>query len=253
MTTQPVVQPDVVSVGTTLPAVETLPEPSPEEIRISELITKKIAEETAKFATSLEAARREIQSTKDRATTEIAAATRRARLAEGALGATRTQLQQLDPDVAKEMELAEYRAREAGRAGIEQEEAVKQQQATFHGQFYSNISQFITGLGVDPNDSRIDWGSDSPNYLEAQRRVLESVSKIQKEKIQTTQSGLEKRLKDLEAKIKQANIEVNAVETAASVGAVAGSDAEFVKKFGDGTIPISKANIDRYNKITKSY
>ena len=221
-----------------------------QEARVNQMIANATAQA---IADAKELGKRELQRAQDRNKAELSRAEQRARLAEGSLYATKAQLQQLDPDVAKEMELAEYRAREQGRAGIEQEEAMKQQQAVFHGQFYSNLSQFITGLGVDPADKRIDWGGDSPNYLEAQRRVLDSVSKIQKEQIQTTRGGLEKRLKDLEAKIKQANIEVNAVETTASAGAAAGSDAEFIKKFGSGELPMDKANVDRYNKITKSY
>ena len=249
MTTDTVVQPDVVSAGTPLPTVVAPLEPSPEE-RMAALVEQKVAEAIAR---STEAAKREIQSTKDRATAEVNAALRRASLAESTLGEARTHLQDVDPEVAKEMELVELRSREKGRKAMEQEEAMRQQQIAFHEQFHSNLIQFIAGLGVDPSDKRIDWGSDSPNYLEAQRRVLDSVSKIQKENIQTMQSGLEKRLKELEAKVGQANIEANSVATTTSPGVVAGSDAEFVKKFASGELPASRANVERYQKIQSSY
>ena len=232
-----------------LPTVVAPLEPSPEE-RMAALVEQKVAEAIAR---STEAAKREIQSTKDRATAEVNAALRRASLAESTLGEARTHLQDVDPEVAKEMELVELRSREKGRKAMEQEEAMRQQQIAFHEQFHSNLTQFITGLGVDPSDKRIDWGSDSPNYLEAQRRVLDSVSKIQKENIQTMQSGLEKRLKDLEAKVGQANIEANSVATTTSPGVVAGSDTEFVKKFASGELPASRANVERYQKIQSSY
>ena len=247
---QTVVQPDVVTPVTPSPAVVTPPAvPSPEEA-MATLIEQKVAEAIAK---STELAKREIQSVKDKATAEVQAAQRRTRFAEGTLTSTRQQLQTLEPDVAKEMELAELRAREQGRLTMEQEEASTRQQLEFHQQFQSNLTQFITGLGVDPADKRIDWAGDAPNYLEAQRRVLDSVSKIQKANIQTLQSGLEKRLNALENKSKQVDIEANSVSTATSPGVVAGSDAEFTKKFGAGDLPLTKENVERYNKITKSY
>ena len=214
--------------------------------RIQAEVAKAVAKET-------ELARREIQSVKDRSTREVEQALRRTRLAESTQSAMRSSLKDLDPDIAKEMELTQLRAKEQGRVALDQEERIARQQTEFHNQFQSNLTQFITGLGLDPADKRIDWGNDAKNYLEAQERILNSVSKIQKENIQTAQSGLEKRLKDLEAKMNQANIEANSVNTAASGGAATGSDAEFLKKFGAGEIPADKENVSRYKKIIKTY
>ncbi len=224
----------------------------------AEAIQKMIEEATTKaVAAAKDIGRRELQSEQDRNRAEALRAQRRAQLAESTLGAARIHLQGVDPEAAKELELAELRAKEQGRTVQEQEEAAAEQQKQFHQQFNSNLNQFITGLGVDPTDKRIDWAGDAPNYLVAQQRILESVSKIQKENIQTMQTGLEKRLKDLEAKVgkvaEEANIEANSVSTTTSLGVVAGSDAEFVKKFGNGELPMSKANVDRYNKIIKNY
>jgi hypothetical protein len=90
--------------------------------------------------------------------------------------------------------------------------------------------------------------------LVAQRRVLASVTKIQKDKVQTIQSGLEKRLKELEEKTKSTvNREANSVPTTPSGGVVSGSDKDFLAKFASGDLPLSKENLDRYNKIKKSY
>ena len=235
--------------GTVPPAVATPPEPSPEE-KIAALIERKVTEA---IAVAIEPAKREIQSVKDKATREVADAQRRARASEGTLTAVYSHLKTVDPEVAKELELAELRAKEQGRLTMEQEEVMTKQQLEFHQQFHSNLTQFITGLGVDPADKRIDWAGNAPNYLEAQQRVLDSVAKIQKETIQTTQSGWEKRLKDLEDKVKQANVEANTVDTTTSPGVVAGSDAEFLRRFASGDIPLTKENVDRYNKIQSSY
>ncbi len=217
-----------------------------------EKVRQMIAEATAKAVVEAkEIGKRELQAAQDRNKAEMAKEQRRAQIAESALGAARTQI--TDPDIANQLELAALRAKEQGRMTLEQEEAMVRQQQEFHQQFQGNLTQFITGLGVDPKDNRIDWATDAPNYLDAQRRVLESVSKIQKENIQAMQSGMEKRLKDLESKVSQVNVEANSVETTTSAGVVAGSDAEFIKKFGAGDLPMTKANVDRYNKIQSQY
>jgi len=218
------------------------------QAQIDTLIQQKVAEAMSQ---ATEQAKRELQSIKDKSRAEIETAARRARLAEGTLGAVKTQLQGIDPDMAKEIELAELRAKEQGRSTLEQEEAAVRGQAEFHQKFLDNLSEVVTSMGIDPSDKRIDWAQDAPDYLIAQRRVLDSAQKIQKEVLQAKESVMEKRLKDLEAKVGQANIEVNSDSTAASEGA--GSDAEFVKGFGSGDIPMNKANVDRYNKIINSY
>jgi len=236
-------------VSTTEPvSTEEVPKEPPAltEERVQQLI----AEATMKaVGQAKEAGRRELQGQQDRNRAEVESANRRAKFAEDTLKTTRTRLSESDPDTAKEMELEEYRAREKGRQTQEQVEAQQRQQVEFHSQFQSNLTQFITSLGVDPKDGRIDWGDDAPNYLEAQRRVLESATKIQKENIQTEKEGLEKRLKDLEAKV---NEEANSVETT-SGGVVAGSDTEFIKKFASGELPYTKGNKARYEKIQNTY
>jgi len=227
------------------PAGEKPAEISQEE-KLAELIQQKVATEIAK---ATEASRREIQSVKDKARAEVESALRRAHAAEYTMGATRTQLQSLDPDVAKEMELTEFRVKEQNRAIAEQEEQSRRVQTEHHQQFFTGLANYITGLGIDIQDQRIDWAQNASNYYEAQNRVLDSVAKIQKGNTQTTQGGLEKRLKDLEAKLAQAGIEANSVDTTTSPGVVTSSDTEFVKKFGSGDLPMTKENVDRYNKI----
>lgn len=195
------------------------PEPSAEE-KMTAMIQAEVAKAVAK---ETELARREIQSVKDKSKAEVESALRRVRLAESTAEATRRSLQSLDPDTAEKVELAGYRAKEQGRQSLEREDVARRQQEEFHQQFHSNLTQFITGLGVDPADQRIDWAGDATNagnYLEAQRRVLDSVSKIQKENVKVTESNLDKKIKEAEARIakKLGYDEVNSVSTAASVG-----------------------------------
>lgn len=238
------------------PTAETLPEPAkPAEPQplTAEAVQQMIAEATARaVAEAKELGRRELQGEQDRNKAELARAQRRAQVAESTLGTARRQLQSADPETAKEFELAELRAERQGRMTMEQEEAMMRQQAEFHQQFHTNLTQFITGLGVDPNDQRIDWAGDASNYLDAQQRVLDSVSKIQKENIQATQSGLEKRLKELEAKVGESTTEANSVDTT-TPQVVAGSDAEFIKLWGSGELPSTKENFERAQKIQSQY
>jgi len=243
------------------PAGEVAPtttKPSETQPLTAEAIQKMVEEATAKaVAQAKDIGRRELQSEQDRNKAALLKAQREAGLAQNTLRTTRARMQSIDPKLAEEMELAELRSKDFAYQQAEQEEALIKQQTEFHNQFQSGLTQFVTNLGLDPKDTRIDWAGDAPNYLAAQQRVLDSVAKIQKENMQTMQSGLEKRLKEIEAKVGKvstdANIEANSVNTTTSQGVVAGSDAEFVKKFGTGELPMTKANVDRYNKIQNTY
>mgnify|MGYP001590950775 CR=1 FL=1 len=213
-----------------------------------EILNQKIAEAVAKAVTAeTERARREIQSTKDKARAEVESAQRRAKLHEDTLGAVRSRLQTADPEVAKELELAELRAKDQARGTFEQEEAQRQAQDAFLSDFYAAQTQFVESLGIDPKDKRIDWAGDASSPLEALKRIQTSVAGIQKETIQTLR-GLEKRLQDFDKQQKTANIEANSVTTAAPAGA-AGSDAEFMKRFASGEIPLTAVNVKRCNEI----
>ena len=193
--------------------------------------------------------RRELQSEQDRNKADLARMQRRARIGEETLGAVRFRVRETDPEMADKIELEELRIRERGRATLEQEESAKTYQEEIVNRFQTNMTQFITDLGIDPTDKRIDWATDAPDLLTAQQKILASTTKIQKENQQTLQTGFDKRLKELEAKIGKVDVEANSVSTAASAGAVAGSDAEFIKKFGAGEIPLNKINKERYEKI----
>lgn len=234
----------------TTPVVEPTPLTTEQEAKVTQMI----ADATAKAVTEAkDLGKRELQSSQDKNRAEVAKAERRARLAEGTLGATHTQLQTLDPEAAKEMELAQLRAEKAGRLTLDQEATLAQQQEVQGKALQDSLTAHLAALGIDPNDKRIDWAGDSANYVQGRSRFDVSVAQIVKEDKQTMQTGLEKRLKDLETKMTASGIEANSVSTAASPGVVAGSDAEFMKKFGAGELPTSKENLERVAKIQNSY
>ena len=228
-------------------------EPVVEQPLTKEAVAKMVEEATQKVLTQAkEQGRRELQSAQDQNKAERIKAERRAKIMENTLESAQKRLAQVDPDAAKELELTTYREQAKGATVVEQEEQQKAAQEAFHTQFTTGLTQFISSLGLDPTDQRIDWAPTAPNYLEAQKRVLDSVAKIQKEKLQTVAS-LEKELKDLKAKANQTNKDNNSVSTSTSQGVVAGSDAEFIAKFASGDLPVTKANMDRYNKIKATY
>ena len=233
------------------PESQTTPAPAP---LTKESVAQMIADATATaIEQAKELGKRELQGAQDRNKAEIARAERRANIAEAALKGARTHAQSIDPEVAKELELAELRAREQGRTQYEQEELTAESQEKFHVEFLARQQKFITDLGIDPKDKRIDWAGDAKDYLEAMERVQGSVAKIQKENVKTLQDKLDARLKSLEAKVNQANTDANSVNTELPGGAPAGSDAEFMKQFGAGTVPATKENVARVQKIQNSY
>jgi hypothetical protein len=225
-----------------------------EEALTLEKVQKMIADATTEaVAQAKDAGRRELQSQQDKNKAEMARAERRAKSAEAALKATQKTLEELDPDAASKVEIARYKAQEQEQSLTEQqEETIKAQQA-FHQQFQNNLTQFVTSLGIDPKNEKIDWAEDAKNYLEAQQRVLKSVADIQSETLKGYKD-LEKRLKDSDKKkAEEEKKEINSVDTATSAAEIARmSDNDFYKKFGSGELPYTKENKERADKIAKS-
>jgi hypothetical protein len=197
--------------------------------------------------------RRDLQSQQDRNKAALSKLQRENESTRASLQVARQRLQVTDPEAFREVENTELRIREQQRAQEEQQEQMSAQQKEFHEQFRSRQEKFITGLGLDPKDPDIDWADDAyPNYLEAMSRTLDSVGKKQVAKTQATTSSMEKRLKELEAKVAGANIEANSVTASASSGAPTSADSDFLKKFASGDLPLSKENLKRYDAIQSS-
>lgn len=212
---------DVSKEGTPAPQVAgttPAPQPSPEEQKIAELVNKKVTEEIAKVLTAeTEKAKREIQSVKDKGRAEVEAAQRRARFAETTLEATKRKVNELDPSIGAEIELARYRAEDEARRQQELSESAQRQQAEFHEQFTSSLRETIVDMGIDPEDKRIDWATDSPNYLDAHKRVMKSAAKIKRESEIALQESVKKQLKESEDKIRR-DLGVNSVDTSGGTG-----------------------------------
>jgi len=245
MTDEPVVQPDESSkegeaskeeVGK---ETEQQPQPQP----LTEERIKQIVAEATTVAT--EVAKREIQSVKDKARQEVEDAQARTGFAEDALAGLG---KDADPEA---VELAKLRASDTYHRKMGAAQAQRQQAETFDKGFQENMTQFITQVGVDPNDKRIDWGADARTYLDKQQRILTSVGKIQQENqtsIQKTlQDNVTQQIKDAEVRIRK-DAGLDTEETGVSPG-ISGTDADFIDKFGKGELPYNKENVERANKL----
>lgn len=206
-----VVQTDEVPKGTestgdeTPKGEETPPQPLTEE-RIRQIM----AEER-------EVSKREIQSAKDKATSEVEKAQRRAQAAEGTLADYDKGLGELDPDQAArikaEAQLKTYQRKEF-------EDAQKQAAQQAINDFEGTLSEHITDLGLDPNDERLDWGKELPvntqgYFYTRQSRFLKSVAKIQKEDARVAEEKRSQTIQDKETELRK---EVDSVDTSASGG-----------------------------------
>jgi len=226
---------DVTTEGTTLPEVET---PQPLSLT-EEQINTKISEAVSK---ELEIAKREIQSAKDKSTAEVTSALKRAKLAETTLQSMRGSLKEADPEVAQTLELAELRARDQHYKESEGQDYARQQQTVFDQSFHTQMNQFIVGMGIDPNDPKIDWGTDATNYLDKQQRILSSLGGIQKANSKTAEEKRSQEVKELEAKLRK-ELGLDSVDTSSPVGT--GSDQAWLERWGNGDIEATPQNLKK--------
>lgn len=239
MADEKVVQPDATSEkGEALPEeAEKQPQQQSLEEQIKQL-TDKLAEET-------NLSKREIQSFKDKALREIESAQARAGLAEDTLAGLE---KDADPEAA---EIARLRARDVQYRKMGAITQQRQRTEAFDKSFQENMNQFITQMGVDPNDKRIDWGNDARDYLNKQQRILTSIGSIQQEDRGKEKRALEdsvtQQIKDAEVRIRK-DAGLDTEETGVSPG-ISGTDADFIDKFGKGELPYTKENVDRANKL----
>jgi len=209
-----------------------------------------IEEQIAKaMGTQTEAFTRKIQSATDKAVARIQReADTTARITEDAMAALDATTGE-DTDVAKPKTRAQDQYRSQLETRRQQEAAIKQTVDAFE----SNIRQHITDLGINPDDKNIDWGDgNNLSLTERQGKILTSVSKIQKENAKLAEDRRKQEFTDLEAKLRK-DLGLDSVDTTTSAGVASASDADFMGKFGSGELPVTKANIERYDKIKSQY
>ena len=213
------------------------------EARIAQIVAEQVEIATNK-------AKGEIQSVKDKARVEVERATRRVTEAEGTVGAYKGKLSEVDPEAAATLRLGELEQKERFYRSRDATEAQKAQATQFDSAFVDSMNQFITGMGLDPTDKRIDWGTDAADYLSKQGKILASISQINKENTKASEVKLDQKLKDEIAKTRR-DLGLDSVDLTTSAGVVSTPDTEFLEKFGKGEIPYNKANRERAEKLMK--
>ena len=213
MTTDKVVQVTVPE-GTAPVAEVKPPEVKPPEV--AQPITEERLQQL--LAQQAETLKRSLQSEKDKAVAEVRReaekALRRERLEKDAI---KSSLRGYDADSGKSpaeaLELAELRARDQVYQQSEVEETQRKQSEAYVQQLKTSLTDSLRELEIDPEDKRIDWAAEEPNYLTGRSRFDKSVAKIVKENRTKEKDSLEKRLKDVELRI---NKEANSVDTSVS-------------------------------------
>jgi len=162
---------------------------------------------------------------------QLAESRQKAEAAGGTLETIRGRVKETDPELVKEMELAELRARAQQYEKSESERTQKEQQAEFDRTFHSQLGDLLEGFDIDPADSRIDWGSDAKDYLEKQGRILASVKKIRAEQAKSDKEQRAKEFDDFKAKLRK-ELGLDSVDTANVTGQ--GDDDAFVKAYSEG-------------------
>ena len=218
------------------------PQPSDDDI-----ISKKVQEAVA---LAMEQGKRELQSTKDKARSEIEKAQREANLHREAFSSFKGSLGELDPEVAKNLELAELRAKDRARQTSEQEQSYAQQQNSLLESFNSGLTEFIKESGIEPTDKRIDWGEDSKSLLEKQQRILKSVNKIHKANQKDAEENQKKTFKEMEAKLRK-DLGLDSVDTSNPAGST--SEQTWLEKWGDGDIEATPQNLKKATALQKKF
>ena len=210
-----------------------------------ERVQQLIAEATTKAVTQAkEAGRRELQGEQDRNRN----AERRARLAESRVAGYETSFKGLDEETQKEIELARYREQDKYVQFTAQEEEQRQKEAAYFQQMNDSLLEEVRSWGVEPEDKRIDYASDAPDYFTGRKRFTDSLQKIVGENQKKAEEKQAEDFKNLESKLRK-DLGLDSVDTTAGGGGGGDSDPEFKKQFGAGEIPMNKINLARAEKL----
>jgi len=224
--------------------VEETPSPQP---LTEERVQQMILEATTK---AKDVGRREMQGIKDAEIARIQRAVRQ----DSAADAIKASLQNFDPEqgnINQTVELAELRYRDQSRLQVEAEEKQRQQQEVFVNQLKEQLTQEAKDLGVDPNDSRIDWAEDATDFITGRNRWSKSVSSIVGENRVKEKEALTNQFKELEANLRK-DLGLDSVDTTnkGGFGVANNSDEAFIKEVADGSVDIrTKVNYDRAKKL----
>ncbi len=201
------------------------PEPSFED---------KVREEVKKV---VDATWKQLQSEHDR---ELAQERRKARAERMGREVAEQKLTEYDPDAVKDLELTRLRAQVQGTP--EDQESAKA--VEFLKEFLEPHLEDCKDMGIEPTDKRIDWAEDAPTLFQRNKRIRTSLRTIEKEeRVKQREKG------KTEAEEERRKTEANSVKTTGVAGTGTGTDADFLRKWGNGDIPSTKENMKRALKL----
>ena len=187
----------------------------------------------------MEGIERAKQSARDTARFEVESLQKRVAQTRIHSEAAMRQLEQYDPAEALKLRQAQFQGDVNQRQLADQEEQQQARHAQFVQDFYRVESEAVAELGVDPKDTRIDWGNDAASPTEAHKRILKSAMAIAREQLKAERSARDETL----------NREANSVNTSITPGG-SGGDKGFLAKWGSGELPVTKENVARARKLT---
>lgn len=233
------------------PSTEVKPEDKPKDESKEEPQPQPLTEERVQqmLAEQAESIRRQLQSDKDKAVAEVRReADKRARFAESKTNAYETSFKSLDEETQRDIELAKYREQDKYYQSAAQEEARRQEEATYFQRMNDSLVDEVRTWDIDPEDKRIDFASDASDYFTGRKRFIDSLQKIVREKQKEAEDKVKDDFKNLESKLRK-DLGLDSVDTTAGSSGGGDSDADFKKGLGDGSIPLNKANMARAKKL----
>lgn len=189
-----------VSEGTPEPAVVETAAPDPTEAKIAAALEAFAQKQERELS-------RKIQSEADKRTAplqkRLAEAESRARSLEGMIG-TFPQIPDADPTVVNQLQNAQLQ-RQVGYYRQQQEVAARQEALeNYKRQALEGLKSHIQSLGLDPEDTRIEYDLSQPDRDDFYRKAMASVAKvIREDSDKELPNKLQKMLADAEAKARR--------------------------------------------------
>lgn len=211
------VQPEVVAKPTTPTAA---PAPAPEPAKqpsLDEIASKLSLSMDDKISKLTESFRREMQSTKDKSIAEVERARRQAEITLQAIRSVAGD----DPDPQTRIQMATLQAQVYSAQQEAQQEEARRRSEGFFQAYQDKVTKILKRFDVDPTDKRINWNTNEPDLLERLDKITESAEAIHranKKEAEEKYSSLDKRVKEMEGKSKEANKEANSVNTGNASG-----------------------------------
>ncbi|TET43272.1 MAG: hypothetical protein E3J66_02115 [Dehalococcoidia bacterium] len=211
------------------------------EERVQQLVTEATSRAVAE---AKEVGRRELQSQQSINKN----AETRARLAESRAKGYEAGLSGLDEETRKDIELARYRETERTSQSIAQEDEQRRQGEAYLQQMNNSLLEEVRSWGIEPDDKRIDFASDAPDYFTGRKRFTDSLQKIVRENQKKAEEKQGEDFKNLESKLRK-DLGLDSVDTTAGGSGGSDSDVDFKKGIGDGSLPLNKINMERARRL----